>query len=228
MRHIVELTALILGALAPAAFAQRLDDAAVQAAIQDGLTGNAGALTVGCTVRSEQRAAGRVYDEYRVTLFTNRGRIALLAADAKRLGKPFAVADVPEHLRYRALFVNAAPYSPYVGGEADGTFGVPHVAPSASRVALRSKRVPEGLVQPEQAEVTPVEWNARRPEGSGVKIEFRRPEPPPGSSGTHLLARFAVEAVAALPAGDLEVVLATTGGERSCRIRAGDRNRLSR
>jgi len=51
------------------------------------------------------------------------GRIAFVAADAKRLYKPFAVADVPADIRDTSeVFVTAVPHAPSASGN---TYSVP-------------------------------------------------------------------------------------------------------
>ena len=140
-----------------------------------------------------------------MTVSTNAGRIAFLAAQAKRLYKPFTRADVPPSLLVSAVFVHADPDKPETNGKEIS------VASPIERIVLKSKPKPDVVIQPSSFETEAVEWANLL----GGKVQ-----------GNRALAVFSLDEVRSLPAGDFDVVLVTQAGERRCKVGTGDRSRL--
>src|SRR5688572_10765408 len=99
MRHILAaLTAAVVGSGA-VAIAHQLDEAAIVAAIRAGEAKKYGHLVSECIAiagfGSHMAAEGlvRPLGNYTITLTAAPGRIAMMAAEAKRLYRPFAPAD---------------------------------------------------------------------------------------------------------------------------------------
>lgn len=122
---------LFVGAVA---LQQRLSDSDVDRAIQAGVSQKHRDLISACAATpyvmgdvSKDPAGGRTVGSYPITGFaghlystgtyavtvsTNVGRIALLAATANRLQKTFTLADVGDDLRGPAIFVHVEPDKP--------------------------------------------------------------------------------------------------------------------
>jgi hypothetical protein len=99
------------------------------------------------------------------------------------------------------VFVEADPHQP----AANSSYGVSAI----EHVVLKSQN---GIVvQPDDFKAERVEWGVAQ----GLKAAPNR-----------ALVRFPVGGVRELPAGDFDVVLVTQGGERRCKVGAGDRARL--
>ena len=200
-------------AVGQAASAQgRLSDAAVTAAIVAGQSNKANQLVSECVataglveaLAAETREGIRLTGAFGVTVTGSEGRIAFLAAEARRLYKPFTIAQVPSALRERAVFVMAEPNDP------DQSRDVARVAAPIERIVLKSKS--SGTVaQPVSFETQPVEW--KNPAGKSIR-------------GTRASARFDRASVEELPAGEFDVVIVTTAGERRCKVGAKDRQRI--
>lgn len=139
-------------------------------------------------------------EHFHVSVSKTAGEIARLFADARRLYKTITPADVPDQLQTDAVYVFADPHQP--------TSGSPP-AP-IEHIVLKSKDS-GGAVQPAAFKATPVEWGTA---AGGSK--------PPNRA----TARFDIGPVRELPAGDFDVVLITTSGERRCKVGARDRQRL--
>jgi hypothetical protein len=205
--------AVLLIAVCPAASAQSISDADVEAAIKAGQAKKFDHLVSDCSATAgfgEGIAAGMAggmqpNGSFSVTVSANAGRIAYMAADAKRLYKPFNAADVPESIRTPAIFVFADPEKPSRSGN------VVSIASPVERIVLKSKVKPDAIAQPEHFETEPVEWSNLL----GGKVE-----------GTRGLARFDLNAVKELPSGDFDVVVITQAGERRCKVGAKDRAKL--
>jgi hypothetical protein len=207
----------IIGALvcsATAAVAQPLDEAAIVAAMRAGEARKYGHLVSECLAipgfGSHLAAEGlvRPLGNYTITLTTAPGRIAMMAAEAKRLYRPFAPGDVPEEVRAgQTVYVAALPAQPTNSSDSI------HVAPPIERIVLKSKVNAAAVVQPRHLEVTPVQWSNLL----GGKVD-----------GTTALATFAAAEVRELPAGEFDMVLITTAGERRCKVGTKDRERLFR
>lgn len=142
---------------------------------------------------------------FNVVVSRNEGRIAYMAANAKRLYKTVTVAQITSDLREPAVFVTVDPQDPSRSGS---TF---KVAAPVERVVLKSKVNEDIVAQPTAFETEPVEWK------NLLGATF---------TGTRALARFAEADVRELPAGDFDVVVVTTAGERRCKVGKDDRVRL--
>lgn len=139
-------------------------------------------------------------EHFHVSVSKTAGEIARLFADARRLYKTPTPADVPNELKTDAVYVFVDPHQP--------TSGSPP-AP-IEHIVLKSKDS-GGTVQPVSLKITPVEW--------AVAVGGSKPP-------TRATARFEIGPVRELPAGDFDVVVITTGGERRCKVGARDRQRL--
>jgi hypothetical protein len=140
-----------------------------------------------------------------VTVSASAGRIAFLSAEAKRLYKPFGIADVPESVKTPAIFVAIEPGKP-----SRSSNGIA-VASPIDRVVFKSKSHPEMVVQPESVESEPVEWANL----IGGKVTANR-----------AIAKFSFDSVRELPPGDFDVVIITQAGERKCKVGSKDRAKL--
>lgn len=138
---------------------------------------------------------------FHVTVSKTAGEIGRLFADARRLYKPTPREAVPRELQTDAVYVVADPHQPSPGS----TLPAP-----IEHIVLKSKNS-GAAVQPAAFKPTPVEWATA---SGGVT--------PPNRAS----ARFELGPVRELPAGDFDVVLITTAGERRCKVGAKDRQRL--
>lgn len=212
MKRLPIAVAMLL-VIASSTAAQTLSDADVTTAVQAGQSKKFDHLVANCIAGAGFGAgmaaglAGGVQPDgaFNVTVSANAGRIAFMAADAKRLYKPFAAADVPEDMRAAAIFVFADPQKP---SHVNKTISV---ASPIERIVLKSKSNAEAVAQPAKFDTEPVEWSNL----VGGKVD-----------GTRGLARFDLAAVKELPPGDFDVVLVTQAGERRCKIGASARAKL--
>lgn len=191
---------------------QTLEDAAVEAAVKAGQSNKYKELISNCSAGPGFGAgmtaamAGGVQPTGYFNVIVSRaaGRIAYLAADAKRLYKPFAVADVSQELRSDStVFVTVVPDKPKRNNNTID------VASPIDHVVLRGPNAM--VVQPTNTSLTPMEWSNLM----GGKVE-----------ANSAVATFEAAAVSNLPAGDIDVVVITAAGERRCKVGRGDRARL--
>lgn len=210
-RLIAALTALSLAAVA---HAQQLSDTDIAAAIRAGEAKKIDTLTSECTAKpgfGETIGAGiaggvQRNGTYAVVVSANAGRIASLAANAKRMYKKFALADVTDDLRVPTIFVAVEPDKPSTSGN------VMSVAAEIEHVVLKTKAKIEAVVQPLNVEKEVVEFANLL----GGKVE-----------STRAIATFDYATVKELPAGaDFDVVVITPHGERRCKVGAKDRVKL--
>jgi hypothetical protein len=194
--------------------AQTLDDAAVSAALQAGVSKKYSGLTSSCSAGvgfgaglGASMAGGiQPVGSFMVMTSTAPGRIAFLASDAKRLYKSFTLADVtPEMRDASTVFVMIEPEKP---ARRQDTYEVPS---PIEHVVLKSKTDGSRVAQPKDVQLSPREWSNLM----GGKIE-----------GNAAVATFALADVRELPAGDIDVVVITQAGERRCKINAKDRARV--
>ena len=216
-------------------WAQQLDEVAVEKAIKAGQDNKFGPLISECKAgpgAGERFSASadvsfgvmRVHPigRYRVVMSTNVGRIAFLAAEAKRLKEPFGVRDVSGHLRNAAVHVFVDPDKPPTR---DWGGGIPLPAP-IDRVVIRSKSDPASVVEPETVNTEDVTWDDRTGIVFGVGADGRLEKRPLMVERSRATATFAIGPVTTLRAGDLEIVVITKAGERRCAVSARDRLRL--
>lgn len=139
-------------------------------------------------------------EHFHVSVSKTAGEIARVFADARRLYKTPTPADVPNELKTDAVYVFVDPHQPSSG---------PLPAP-IEHIVLKSKD--SGLaVQPVAFKAIPVEW--------GIAAGGSKPP-------NRATARFETGPVRELPAGDFDVVVITSSGERRCKVGARDRQRL--
>jgi hypothetical protein len=194
--------------------AQGLTDVQVQAAIKVGHEKKISALTTECratpalgeTVAARNGSGVQRDQAFEVVVVGNAGRIASMAADAKRTDKPFSAADVPPAMKEEpALFVTVIPLEPRPGFAS----GSVSVASPIYRVVLKSKGNPDVTVMPRVFQTEPVTWSNL-----------------PGGAVTanRATAQFVLGQVASL--SDFDVTVITQHGERRCNIAAKDRTKL--
>jgi len=128
-----------------------------------------------------------------------------MAAQAKRLYKPFSLDVVDEDLKAPAVFVTVEPNDP---SRSDKTISV---AAPIEHVVLKSKAKSETVVQPTKVDKDTVEWSNLL----GGKVEANR-----------AVAWFDQAAVRELPAGEFDIVVITPNGERRCKVGTKDRVKL--
>jgi len=205
---------MLVGAIfAMNAVAQHLTDAQIAAAIKAGESKQFSHLVSECRAQpgfGESLAGGLVggiqtTGYYDITLSADEGRIAIMAAQAKRLYKPFVLTDVTEDLLKPAVVVSVEPGKP---SSVKGGWEVPALI---EHVVLKSKAKSAEAIQPLRVEKEPVEWSSTL----GAKAE-----------GNRAVAFFEFDAVRELPPGDFDMVVITPSGERRCKVGVKDRDRL--
>lgn len=203
---------LVLAASMAAQAPAPLTDADIEGAIKAGMDKKFSNLVSACDAHPGFGAimnagSGLQYTgTYDVVVSANLGRIASLAAEAKRLYKPFALADIGADLRAPAIFVSATPVKP-TARQKGRTI---EVASPLDSIVLKSK-TSEAALQPVTFATEPVEWA----NVLGGKLE-----------GTIGVATFSYDGFRELPPGDVDIVLITKAGERRCKIGTVDRTRL--
>lgn len=193
---------------------QRLTDAEVEAAIRAGRDNEVKDFVRTCVAApplwSTFWGSVRYPGLHTVTTSTNAGRIAFLAAEARRLQKPFTSADVPDELRTPGVYVYVQPHQPKL---VQSGLGMPRFesAPLIAGLVLQSKVAESTVLRPSSEVLEPIEW----------VDESGRVTP-----GNRATAVFDWHAVKNLPAGDVDIVITTRDGERRCVLASADRSRL--
>jgi len=196
------------------ALTQQLTDGDIVKAMQAGQKKDLGGLTSDCRATAgfgaHLSATGdvRTTGVYVVHAAKTPGRIAFLAADGKRLYKPLTIEMLPPALKTETVWVWAVPEKPYT--EKDGRDTVYAVAPPIENLVLKSKVDPNRVISPTDLKLEPVTFPV-------ATNKF---------DSTSAVASFEVEGFMSLPAGDIDVVLVTTAGERRCKIGVGDQKRV--
>lgn len=192
-----------------------LDDAAVAGAIQAGSTKQWRQLSAYCVAGpslgdhiSHMGRGALPTGTDDVYVSGAAGHIATIAADAKRLYKPFDIKDVTPALRDTSvIFVTVEPRDPKPNGSHTG---VEYPAP-IERVVLKSKVDANRVAQPTDVQLENREFSNLL----GGKLQ--------SNAAT---ATFSASDVKGLPPGDFDVVLITSAGERRCKINQKERDRL--
>jgi hypothetical protein len=207
--------ALVLTCFAAARVsAQTLTPSEIDAAIEAGRTGKEKPLIFTCEAvvgfrelfRAEKSGQNPM-SSFAVTIALSTGRIALMSAEAKRLYKPFAASQVPAELKTMAAFFVAEPREPEPGSTS-GSYIVPSLI---EQLVIRTWPKKDRFVVPAEFVTAPVEW----PNVGGAPVRANRAR-----------ARFALGEIRELTLGELEAVVVTQAGERTCSIRSGDRKRV--
>ena len=196
-------------ALATPAVAQPMSSTDIERAITVGMTGKEGTLRSRCQAtrggietflrNSDLHPDG---EHFHVVVTLTAGRIASLAAAAKRLYKTFQPADVPQHLRVNAVFVEGEPHEPRPS--------VTVIPPPIEHVVLKGNN--GRAIQPDHLKTERIaDWPGTAGSKDGPNKAF---------------ARFVPADVEELPAGHFDVVLITAGGERRCKVGEDDRERI--
>jgi hypothetical protein len=213
MRSIVAvLVALITVSLATA-FGQALSDADIQVAIKAGESKKFDTMVSTCNASPGfgegmgAAIAGGIQrnGSFNVVVSGNAGRVAALAADAKRMYRSFTIDNMTDELRTPSIFVSVDPQKPSSSGN------LMSVAAPIEHVVLKSKARPDAVIQPASEHTEPVEWGNL----VGGKIESNR-----------AVAIFDYATVKELPPGEFDVVVITPQGERRCKVGVKDRVRL--
>lgn len=207
---VIGIAALLV---ATPAIAQTLNDTDVGAAIKAGESGKFSNLISDCVAtagfgENMAAAAGSGLNRtgtFSVVLSGNAGRIASMAARAKRLYKPLTVTAVTEEMRAPGIVVSVEPDEPSTSGN---DISVPAVI---EHVVLKSKSKSEIVVQPTRVETEAVTWSNLL--GGSVQ-------------GNRAVAYFEQGAIRELPAGEFDMVVITANGERRCKVGNDDRKRL--
>lgn len=142
---------------------------------------------------------------FTVTLSTAPGRIAYMAARGKRLYKPVTLSAITDDMRAAAVVVSVEPHDPSRGSQSIS------VAAPIEHIVLKSKAKADVIAQPTKVDTEPVEWSNLM----GGTVAANR-----------AVAFFEFAAVKELPAGEFDIVVVTTSGERRCKVGTKDRQKL--
>jgi hypothetical protein len=145
---------------------------------------------------------------YAVTVSLPTGRIAQLSAAAERFYKHLEPDAVPADLRTMAVIVTAEPGEPIVSSAPTRSASV---AAPIQQMVIRDFPWRHDIVRPDTLKLDPVQWS----NVLGTTVNATRAE-----------ARFPLGAVRELTTGELEIILVTTAGERSCSMPERDRKRI--
>lgn len=202
-------------ALAAPANAQSLSLEEIDEAILAGQNGKQAQLLVTCQavisfreIFRRERAGLDLTGSYEINLSRTTGRIALLAAAAKRLYKPFTVAQVPEDLKVSDAVMTAEPSAPELSSTTPGSISV---AAPIELLVIKAWPNRKLVVKPTAFTTEPVEW----PNVAGQTVRANRAR-----------ARFRLGEIVEMPPGDLEVAAVTPAGERTCIVPGRDRRRV--
>ena len=202
---------VVLGVVATALLgvtlsADSVPERALAAAIRAGRQGLVDSLRATCTAKPSPQApvlaeVNQVRRDgiYTVSISTSLGRVAVLAATAKRRGEPYGVEDVPRELRENGVYVFLNPVRPTLSG------GIVSAPSPIDKVSLRSTDPESPSVSPDGVDWEGVEW--RNPLGGFIEAN-------------RATAAFPWEGVRDLPPGGLVVVIAAEAGDRRCTIPA--------
>ena len=217
--------------------AQQLDDAAVANAIKAGqeikfrpwiFECKAGPSFRDRLSASSSRSFGGLnvqpIGRSQVVLSASLGRIAFLAAEGKRLKRPFGVTDVSEGLRNPAVYAFVDPDKP---PSRDWGGGIPIPSP-IDQVVIRSSVDPTSVAESGALGTEDVRWDDRTEIVFGVGADGRPEKRPLVVEKSRATAVFVLEAIRDLRAGDLDIVVITKAGERHCTMPVRDRLRLFR
>jgi len=202
-------------ALATSASSQSLTAGEIDAAIQAAHDGREKQLILSCRAlpgfgeyfKEKEDAARSTYSgSFDIVAASTAGHIALLAAAAKRLYKPFTAKDVPDDLKTTGVIVTAEPENPQTLKSGAMNFASP-----IEQIVIKASPKGERFVLPTSLKTEPIEWS-----GPGGRI----------IKGNRARARFAAGDIRELPPGGLDIAVVTTAGERRCGIRSGDRARV--
>jgi hypothetical protein len=215
--------------------AQQLDDAAVANAIKAGEENKFRPWIFECKAglgfkdrlsASADRSFGGMnvqpIGRSKVVLSASLGRIAFLAAEGKRLKKPFGVADVTEGLRNPAVYAFVDPDKP---PSQDWGGGIPIPSP-IDKVVIRSSDDPTSVAEAGTLGTEDVKWDDRTEIVFGIGADGRPEKRPLVVERSRATAVFALDAIRDLRAGDLDLVVITQAGERHCTMPVRDRLRL--
>jgi hypothetical protein len=162
------------------------------------------AITLGTTKDPLEYMGTGSPGRYRVTILGRLGRLAFAAFEAKRQYKPLSTAALSEEMKVDEATVQVMPNTPVV---------------NRNRVVVGRS----GLIVPD-----PVVNIVLRADGQIAQPARLIPRPQEWTNGfgARLSSAGAIAVFTALPPGDFDVVIVTTGGEVVHRVRGGDREKL--
>ena len=215
MNAIAAIVLMTTVALAVSANAQSLSPEEIDQAIVAGQSGKHRQLLITCQavigfreIFKGPRAGLDFTGSYELHLSATTGRIALLAAEAKRFYKPFSIAQVPEDLKVADAVMTAEPGAPELSPSTPGSISV---AATIELLVIKAWPSRQLVVRPTAFTTEPVEW----PNVAGQTVRANRAR-----------ARFRRGEILELPPGDLELAVVTAAGERSCVVPSRDRRRV--
>ena len=214
--HAIGAVALLSSlALAAPAGAQSLSPEEIDKAIVAGQTGKQKQLLVTCQavigfreIFKGEKTGLDFTGSYEINLSQTAGRIALLAAEAKRFYKPFTAAQVPQDLKVTEAVMTAEPAPPELSSTMRGSISV---AAPIELLVIKAWPNRKLVVKPAAFTTEAIEW----PNVSGQTVR-----------GNRARARFRLGEIAELPPGDLELAVVTPAGERTCTVPSRDRRRV--
>lgn len=215
MSPVVVIALISSIALASSARAQQLSPEEIDQAILAGQSGKQKQLLIVCQavigfreIFKGERVGLDFTGSYEITLSRTTGQIALLAAAARRLYKPFTAAQVPENLKTSDALLTAEPSSPELSSTTPGSISV---AAPIELLVIKAWPNRALVIKPTSFNAEPVEW----PNIAGQTLR-----------GNRAHARFRLGEILELPPGELEIAVVTPAGERTCIVPRGDRRRV--
>ena len=209
---VVLMSAIVL---AMPASAQSLSPEEINQAIVAGQSGKHRQLVLTCQavigfreIFKGEKAGLDFTGSYEVHLSPTTGRIALLAAEAKRFYKPFSIAQVPDELKVSDAVMTAEPAAPELSSTTRGSISV---AAAIELLVIKAWPNRKLVVKPTAFTTEPIEW----PNVAGQTVRANRAR-----------ARFRLGEIVELPPGDLELAVVTPAGERTCIVPSRDRRRV--
>jgi len=215
MNAIVALVLMSTVALAVSANAQSLPPEEIEQAIVAGQNGKHGQLLITCQavigfheIFKGEKAGLDFTGSYEIHLSRTTGRIALLAAEAKRFYKPFSITQVPDDLKVSDAVMTVEPVAPLVSPSEPGSISVAALIETLVIKVWPNRNL---VVKPTAFTTEPIEW----PNVAGQTVRANRAR-----------ARFRLGEIVELPPGALELAVVTPAGERSCIVPSRDRRRV--
>lgn len=215
MKPVIAVVLILIIAVASSVDAQQLSPEEIDQAILAGQSGKQRQLLITCQavigfreMFKGERVGLQFTGSYEVTLSRTTGQIAVLAAAAKRLYKPFMSTQVPEELKISDAVITAEPSPPELSSTTAGSISV---AAPIELLVIKAWPNRTLVVKPTTFTGEPVEWT--NVAGQTVRANRAR-------------ARFRLGEILELPPGDLEIAVVTPAGERTCIVPARDRRRV--
>jgi hypothetical protein len=158
-----------------------------------------GRLLAGCTADAEKKVVGW-HNRHVVQIADSRAAIAAAAWQKEQKYLTYTVADVRPLMRRYGFYLYLAPEASYWDGRQQVR------AAPVENVVLRSAASQEAVVRP-----------------AAIDIQLNAIEQTTGD----VEATFPANSFDILPPGDVDIVVITTHGQRTCRVRASERAALT-